>query len=203
VDGLVAATADRRVIEASLEVAAGRLVAATAPAADGTTLARVVAGLAAPRSGRIYVGARDVTDLPPPRQQIGYVPAGGGLLPQLTVRGNIEYGLRRRELVRHVAWGWMATVVDRLELGHTLDLHPHRLTAAQRLRVALARAAVCLPEAVVVDLPVAVAGAGHLAELVTRATPPATAGVAVLVCSADATVLAGIPDRVRIEARVA
>lgn len=180
----------------TLDVPAGRMAALVAPPRIGTAVARVLVGLAPPRSGRILVGERDVTDLPPPRRQMGYVPAGGALLPQLTVRRNIEYGQRKRERVREMADDWAATVVERLELTPTLALLPHLLSDAQRFRVALARAAACLPEVLVVDLPSGMAGGGRLADLVPRLSPPDAPGVAVLVCTADPATLDEIPVRV-------
>ncbi|GAA4682912.1 hypothetical protein GCM10023263_18120 [Phytohabitans rumicis] len=162
----------------SVRVRPGEITAVQATPAAGTALARTVAGLAAPLSGRVYVADRDVTDQPPAARQIGYIPAGGGLLPHLTVRDNIEYGLRRREVVRELSRDWAATVTHRLELVPTLELRPHQLSDAQRLRVALARAAVCLPEALVVDTPDPEI---TLPDLVARATLPATPQMAVLV----------------------
>ncbi|SIR54268.1 ATP-binding cassette domain-containing protein [Micromonospora avicenniae] len=182
----------------SLDVPAGRTVALVAPSRVGTAVARVLVGLAPPVDGRILVGERDVTDLPPPRRQIGYVPAGGALLPQLTVRRNIEYGQRKRERVREMAEDWTATVVERLELAPTLALLPHVLTDAQRFRVALARAAACLPEVLVVDLPGGMADGGRLDDLTPRLSPADAPGVAVLVCTADPATLAQIPARVEL-----
>ncbi|MFI6262783.1 ATP-binding cassette domain-containing protein [Micromonospora sp. NPDC051006] len=182
----------------TVEIPAGRTAALVAPPRVGTAVARVLAGLAAPLAGRILVGERDVTALPPPRRQIGYVPAGGALLPQLTVRRNIEYGQRKRERVREVADDWAATVIERLELAPTLALLPHLLSDAQRFRVALARAAACLPEVLVVDLPAGMAGGGRLSDLVPRLSPPDAPGVAVLVCTADPATLEEVPDRVEL-----
>jgi ABC-type sulfate/molybdate transport systems ATPase subunit len=180
----------------TLDVAAGGLVAVVAAPPYGTATARVVAGLMAPVSGRIHVGERDVTDLPPARRQIGYVPAGGALLPHLTVRRNIEYGQLKRERVHAVASDWVATVIERLELAPTLDLLPHLLSDAQRFRVAVARAAACLPEVLVVDLPGTAGGTDRLGDLVPRVSPPAAPGVATLVCSADPAVLDEIGEQV-------
>jgi ABC-type sulfate/molybdate transport systems ATPase subunit len=183
----------------TLSVAAGRMAVLVAPPRVGTAVARVVAGLAAPVTGSVRVGDQDVTDLPPPRRRIGYVPAGAALLPQLTVRRNIEYGQRKRERVHEVADDWTATVIEQLELAPTLALLPHLLSDAQRFRVALARAAACLPEVLVIDLPGGAAGAGRLTDLVPRLSPPGAPGIAVLVCSADPLILDEIPQRVPVE----
>ncbi|WBB90743.1 ATP-binding cassette domain-containing protein [Verrucosispora sp. WMMC514] len=178
-----------------VEVAVGATAAVVAPPRPATAVARVVAGLAAPVTGQVLVGGRDVTDLPPLRRRIGYVPAGGALLPHLTVGRNISYGQRRRRWVRDVAESWAALLVDRLELTPTLGLRPHLLSEAQRFRVALARAMACLPEVLVVDLPTPIDGV-RLPELLDRAAPPDDPGVTVLLCSADEEVLAGVSARV-------
>ncbi|GIH14118.1 ATP-binding cassette domain-containing protein [Rugosimonospora africana] len=196
---IVAAPARGPVVRVSVQVPTASFGAVEAPARTGRAVSRVVAGLATPRSGQVWVGGRDVTQLPPARRQIGYVPAGGALLPHLTVRRNIEYGLRRRELVHDVSRDWVETVIERLELRATLDLRPHHLSEAQRLRVALARAAACLPEVLMLDLPTQ-AGAEGLSDLVPLVSPRDAPGVSVLVCSADPGVLDGIPLRVRPEA---
>ena len=182
-------------VRVSVRVEPGQLGAIVLPPLGARAVARVVAGLAGPRSGRVLVGPRDVTALPPPRRQIGYVPAGGGLLPHLTVRRNMEYGLRHRERVHVVAEDWVRELTDRLELRATLDLRPHHLSDAQRLRAALARAAACLPEAMVLDLPAAAGGAEHLADLVPKVSPTGAPGVAILVCTADPAVLSQVAIR--------
>ncbi|GIJ12661.1 ATP-binding cassette domain-containing protein [Micromonospora andamanensis] len=181
--------------QVNVDVAVGATAALVVRPRAATAVARVVAGLAAPVAGRILVGGRDVTDLPPLRRRIGYVPAGGALLPHLTVGRNISYGQRRRRWVRDVAEGWAAVLVDRLELAPTLGLRPHLLSEAQRFRVALARAMACLPEVLVIDLPSPVDGV-RLPDLLDRTSPPDAPGVTVLLCSADEEVLAGVTHRV-------
>lgn len=173
-------------VKVSGRVCAGELGAAPATPEVATAIARTVAGLAAPVSGRVVVGDRDVTGEPPAARQIGYVPAGGGLLPHLTVRANVEYGLRRRETVHELSRNWAATLTSRLELVPTLNLRPHQLSDGQRLRAAVARAAVCLPEVLVVDLPEGIETAVGLRDLLARACLPTAPAMAVLVCTADA-----------------
>lgn len=172
-------------VTVSGRVSAGELAAVATTPAVATAIARTVAGLAAPVSGRVVVGDRDVTGEPPAARQIGYVPAGGGLLPHLTVRANVEYGLRRRETVRELSRNWAATLTSRLELVPTLNLRPHQLSDGQRLRAAVARAAVCLPEVLVLDLPEGIETAVGLRDLLARACLPTAPAMAVLVCTAD------------------
>jgi ABC-type sulfate/molybdate transport systems ATPase subunit len=190
-DLVVAAPGDGPRLRLSARLTPGEIVAVATTPPAGTALARTVAGLAEPVSGRVFVGDRDVTGQPPAARQIGYVPAGSGLLPHLTVRDNIEYGLRRRETVRGLSRDWTGKVTRHLELAPVLDLRPHQLSDAQRLRVAVARAAVCLPEALVVDLPPGAESAAGLRDLLGRASLPSAPAMAVLVCTADDDVQAG------------
>jgi ABC-type sulfate/molybdate transport systems ATPase subunit len=155
----------------------------TAVIADGpaaTALARTVAGLAQPLSGRVLVGDRDVTELPPGRRQIGYVPRGGALLPHLTVRQNIEYLVWRQESVREIVRGWASTLIYQLELGPVLEQRPHEITAQQRMRGALARAVVSMPEALVLERPDP-AVCGPLDDLLARIESPVSAAPATVV----------------------
>ncbi|WP_306209139.1 ATP-binding cassette domain-containing protein [Actinoplanes sp. RD1] len=145
-----------------------------------TALARVVTGLAPAVSGRVLVGDRDVTALPPGSRQIGYVPRGGALLPHLTVRQNIEYLVWRQESVRELVRGWAATLIYQLELGPVLDQRPHEITAQQRMRAALARAVVSMPEALVLERPDP-AVCGPLDDLLARIESPVSAGPATVV----------------------
>ncbi|ASW55194.1 ATP-binding cassette domain-containing protein [Plantactinospora sp. KBS50] len=174
----------------------GELLAVAAAPPGGTELARVVVGLAAPVAGQILVDGRDVTTRRPHRRRLGYVPAGGGLLPHLPVGPNVRFGQRRREQVHAVTRERFDAVVAQLELGPSLHLLPHQLNEAQRFRVALARAAVGPAEVLVVDLPRPVEGADRLADLVSRIAPPDSAGVAALVCLADTMALDGMTRRV-------
>jgi len=160
-------------------VAAGPAVVSAGPGA-ATALARTVAGLAPPVSGSVRVGARDVTALPPGRRQIGYVPRGGALLPHLTVRQNIEYLVWRQESVREITRGWAATLIYRLELGPVLEQRPHEITAQQRMRGALARAAVSLPEVLILERPDPVV-CGPLEALLARIESPVSAAPATVV----------------------
>jgi ABC-type proline/glycine betaine transport system ATPase subunit len=190
VDDLVVAVPPRdRVAHLSLPVDRAPLTAVEAEPRVATALARAVVGLAPPISGRVLVGGRDVTDLPPGSRQIGYVPAGGALLPHLTVRRNIEYLLWRRETVRDMIRTWQATLVHQLELGPVLDQRPHEITPQQRIRGAVARAVVSLPEVLVFDLPDA-AATGPLTDLLARIESPFTSGPSTVVCTAAGPLLA-------------
>ena len=173
----------RRVFDAwSLRVGQGEVVAvAGASGFGGTTLARVVAGLARPFSGTVLINGVDVTDKPSAERRVGLMPAGGGLLPQLTLEHNITYGVRLSGQPRAVISRRLDALAERLGLLPSLRLLPHEISPGQRFRAAFARAAMKSPDVMVVD---ATAGAEglvsvrNLMELAALAPAPP-----VLLCS--------------------
>jgi ABC-type Fe3+/spermidine/putrescine transport system ATPase subunit len=179
----------------------GSLAAIVGLAAERTAVARVVAGVAAPESGRVLVGDDDVTGLPPVERKIGYVPAGGALLPHLTARQNIEYGLRYREHVAEMHNKWQRDLIVQLELGSVLDRHPHELSPPRRLRVALARTMVSLPEVLLIDLPDVQAVGGTLSELLQAVQSQDAEGqLSTVVLTADGKLAEGAETLARVVA---
>jgi ABC-type proline/glycine betaine transport system ATPase subunit len=155
----------------SLPYSEADLTMVTAGAEAATATARTVAGLAPPVAGQVLIGGRDVTALPPGRRQIGYVPRGGALLPHLTVQENIRYLIRQQESVHGLVDKWTIHLIYQLELGPVLDQRPHEITAQQRMRAAVARAVVSLPEVLVLERP-DLAVSGPLTELLARIASP-------------------------------
>ena len=175
----------------SLVLATGAVAVVQVAPAAGMALSRAVIGLSRPLSGRVLVGDLDVTGLPPARRHIGYVPAGGGLLPHLTVRENIAYRLRRDLLVAELAADRLRSVIDRLELDHLLDRRPDTLCGHERLRVGIARAMVALPEVLMIDLPEPGPDGPLAAELLSRVQwQQGTAELSTVVATGDEAVLA-------------
>src|ERR1700716_4746277 len=86
---------DRATDDVSLTVADGEFVVLLGPSGCGkTTLLRMVAGFEQPDVGGIYIGERDVTDLPPRSRSIAMVFQSYALFPHMTVADNISFGLR-------------------------------------------------------------------------------------------------------------
>jgi ABC-type sugar transport system ATPase subunit len=152
----------------------------------GTTAARLAAGVVSPDSGVLEVNHVDVTDVPAARRPVGLIPAGGGLLPQLTAEDNITYGPRLRGEPAEVIRPRLAEAAERLELRPLLSLRPHELSAGQRLRVALARAAVRSVHALAVDATAGSAGLARLRHVIALAWPDAA--VSTLLCAHDRAV---------------
>jgi putative spermidine/putrescine transport system ATP-binding protein len=142
------------VADVSLDIAQGELVALLGPSGCGkTTTLRMIAGFIPATSGRVLIGGRDVTHLPPYRRDTGMVFQGYALFPHMSVAENVAFGLEMRrvakaEIARRVA---EALRLVRLEgLGARL---PSELSGGQQQRVALARALVVNPAVFLLDEP--------------------------------------------------
>ena len=166
----------------SLVIADGEILAVAGPPGfGGTTLARLVAGVVRPSSGTVLINGVDVIDIPAARLPVGLVPAGGGLLPHLTVEENVTYGARLLGRPNAVIRHRLDAVADRLELLPSLGLLPHEISPGQRFRAALARAAMRSPQVLVVDATAGAEGVVGLRQLIERAVAAPT--LSVLVCT--------------------
>ncbi|MDN3713999.1 ABC transporter ATP-binding protein [Paracoccus cavernae] len=138
----------------SLDVAEGEFLSLLGPSGCGkTTILRMVAGLLPPSGGRIIIGGKDVTTLPPNKRDIGLVFQSYALFPQMTVFDNIAFGLRRQgvkgtELDRRVM-----EALDQVRLTQMRDRYPRQLSGGQQQRVALARSIAPKPGILLFDEP--------------------------------------------------
>ena len=122
-----------------------------------TTLLRAMAGLERNRGGRLRVAGQVWQDsgyfLPAHRRPLGYVFQEPSLFPHLTVRRNIEYGLRRTPVVqRRVGF---EQAVRLLDVEPLLERRPHQLSGGEQQRVAIARALAVSPALLLMDGPLA------------------------------------------------
>ena len=137
-----------------LTVHEGEFFTLLGPSGSGkTTLLRLIAGFERPDAGRIELGGRDVTSLPPHLRETNTVFQDYALFPHMTVGENIAYGLR----VKHVPGAERRQRVERalrmVRLAGLEDRRPNQLSGGQRQRVALARAVVNEPEVLLLDEP--------------------------------------------------
>jgi putative spermidine/putrescine transport system ATP-binding protein len=137
-----------------LEVAAGEFVSLLGPSGCGkTTTLRMVAGFELPDSGRIFVGARDMTALPPEARDMGMVFQNYALFPHRTVAENVAFGLRMRKVPKPEITQRVRTALDMVQLGGLDERRPGQLSGGQQQRVALARAIVINPTVLLCDEP--------------------------------------------------
>ncbi|MFC8230130.1 ABC transporter ATP-binding protein [Streptomyces sp. NPDC057287] len=153
-----------------LTVEPGEVMALLGPSGSGkTTALRAVAGFVRPASGRVYLGDRDVTDLPPHRRGIGMVVQQYALFPHMRVRENVAFGLKARKTARAEIAGRVADALELVGMSAYADRHPRELSGGQQQRVAIARALAVRPGVLLLDEPLSALDArlrsGMLAEL--------------------------------------
>ena len=131
----------RAVDAISFALADGTLNVLLGPSGCGkSTTLRLIAGLEASDGGRILIGNRDVTRLPPSARNISMVFQSYALFPHLTVAENILFGLRVRRTASGECDTRLARVAELLGLSALLSRKPSQLSGGQQQRVALGRA---------------------------------------------------------------
>ncbi len=134
-----------------------------------TSCLRAIAGLVHAPGGRVQVNndlwqddARQLF-LPTHRRPIGFVFQDASLFAHLTVRGNVEYGMRRVPVAdRRVA---LQQTVDLLGIGHLMERRISGLSGGEQQRVAIARALASSPRLLLLDEPLAALDAARKAEV--------------------------------------
>ena len=139
-----------------LAVAQDEFFSLLGPSGSGkTTLLRIIAGLERPTTGRVIVGGRDVTDLPPYKRRIGMVFQNFLLFPHKTVEENIVFPLRMQGVAKDERGERLAWVMRLLRLEGLGRRYPNELSGGQQQRVALARGLVARPALLLLDEPLA------------------------------------------------
>jgi multiple sugar transport system ATP-binding protein len=118
-----------------------------------TTTLRCIAGLERVDQGKVYIGGRDVTVLPPSRRGIAMVFQSYAVFPHMTVAQNIAFGLRMRHTPKEEIKKAVKEVAELLQIDELLKRYPSQLSGGQRQRVAVARALVMRPEVLLMDEP--------------------------------------------------
>lgn len=142
------------VSQVSLEVKTGSLVALLGPSGSGkSTLLRLIAGLEAPDTGRIWLTGEDATDRKVQERGIGFVFQHYALFKHLTVRKNIAFALEIRKTPPAKVKVRVEELLDLVQLRGLGDRYPSQLSGGQRQRVALARALAVEPNVLLLDEP--------------------------------------------------
>ena len=137
-----------------LQIPAGSFCVLLGPSGCGkSTTLRIIAGLESATSGRVKIGGKDVTDLPPAARGIAMVFQNYALFPHLSVAENIGFGLSVRKVPKAEADQRLKEAADLLGLSQLLDRKPGQLSGGQQQRVALGRALVAQAHVCLMDEP--------------------------------------------------
>lgn len=153
IEGVAKAYGDRgpALTETTLSVAPGEFVSLVGPSGCGkSTLLAMIAGLLSPDRGGIRMHGAPVTG---PGEGRAVVFQDAALMPWLTVRHNVEYGMRAQGVARADRRRRADEAIEMVHLSHVADRHPHELSGGMRQRVAIARALVLRPEVLLMDEP--------------------------------------------------
>ncbi|MET1034194.1 MAG: sn-glycerol-3-phosphate ABC transporter ATP-binding protein UgpC [Arthrobacter sp.] len=137
-----------------LEVADGEFLVLVGPSGCGkSTSLRMLAGLEEVNAGRILIGDRDVTDVPPKDRDIAMVFQNYALYPHMTVADNMGFALKIAGVDKEERARRVLEAAKLLDLEDYLDRKPKALSGGQRQRVAMGRAIVRSPRVFLMDEP--------------------------------------------------
>ncbi|MCU0818372.1 MAG: ABC transporter ATP-binding protein [Beijerinckiaceae bacterium] len=140
--------------EISLEIADGEFLALLGPSGCGkTTLLRIIAGLETQTSGRVVIGDRDVSALPPKDRGLAMVFQNYAVFPHMTVFENVAFGLRMQKVDEATIKREVERAAALLHIEPYLERYPAKLSGGQRQRVAVARALAVRPAVLLMDEP--------------------------------------------------
>jgi spermidine/putrescine transport system ATP-binding protein len=138
----------------SLDIAEGEFFSMLGPSGCGkTTTLRMIGGFEDPSAGTVYLGGRDVTDLPPYRRDVNTVFQSYALFPHLNVYENVAFGLRRKRVDKGDIERRVHDSMRLVDLEGFEERKPSQMSGGQQQRVALARALVNRPKVLLLDEP--------------------------------------------------
>ncbi len=138
----------------SLDIAEGEFFSMLGPSGCGkTTTLRMIGGFEDPSRGAVYLGGREVTDLPPYKRDVNTVFQSYALFPHLDVFENVAFGLRRRKVPKDEVRQRVDDALRLVEMSGFEGRKPGQMSGGQQQRVALARALVNRPKVLLLDEP--------------------------------------------------
>ena len=138
----------------NLTIEDGSFTVLVGPSGCGkTTLMNMIAGIGPATSGQVLMDGKDITDLEPGKRDVAMVFQNYAIYPTMTVRGNIEFGLKNRGVPKEERTRRILDVARSVGMVEYLDRKPSTLSGGQRQRIALARAMVKQPKVFLMDEP--------------------------------------------------
>ena len=186
--------------DVSLTVKDGNFVALLGPSGCGkTTLLRIIAGLETQTNGRVLIGGRDVSALPPRTRGLAMVFQNYAVFPHMTVRDNVAFGLSMSRAPAARIGQQVERAAALMHIEPLLDRYPAQLSGGQRQRVAVARALAVEPAVLLMDEPLSNLDA--LLRLEMRAelkSVLSNAGTTTIYVTHDQTEAMGLADRIAV-----
>ena len=138
----------------SLEIKEGEFFTLLGPSGCGkTTLLRMIAGFNSIEGGDFYFSDRRINDCDPAKRNIGMVFQNYAIFPHMTVRKNVEFGLKNKKLPKKEIAEKTDKFMKLMQIDQFADRMPDRLSGGQQQRVALARALCIEPDVLLFDEP--------------------------------------------------
>jgi spermidine/putrescine transport system ATP-binding protein len=138
----------------SLTVKEGEFFSLLGPSGCGkTTTLRMIGGFEDPSEGKIQLGGKEVSNLPPYKRDVNTVFQSYALFPHLSIQENIAYGLKRKKVAKDEIGPRVDEMIKLVDLEGYGDRRPNQLSGGQQQRVALARALVNRPQLLLLDEP--------------------------------------------------
>jgi spermidine/putrescine transport system ATP-binding protein len=139
---------------ANFDIGEGEFFSMLGPSGCGkTTTLRMIAGFEQPTSGRILLHGDDVSKTPPYKRDVNTVFQNYALFPHMTVFENVAFGLRNKKVPNDQVTERVKNLLDVVRLPDMAERKPSQLSGGQQQRIALARALVNLPKALLLDEP--------------------------------------------------
>ncbi len=190
----------RALADISLTVKDREFVALLGPSGCGkTTLLRIIAGLETQTSGRVVIGDRDVSTLPPRARGLAMVFQNYAVFPHLTVFENVAFGLRMAKAAESRVKQQVEKTANLMHIEQLLQRYPAQLSGGQRQRVAVARALAVEPAVMLMDEPLSNLDA--LLRMEMRAELKGilqNAGTTTIYVTHDQTEAMGLADRIAV-----
>lgn len=138
----------------SISIPDGTLFTLLGPSGCGkTTLLRMIAGFNSIEGGDFYFDETRINEIPPSKRNIGMVFQNYAIFPHLTVRENVEFGLKQRSLSKQEIKETAEKYLRLIQMADFMDRKPDKLSGGQQQRVALARALAINPDVLLMDEP--------------------------------------------------
>ncbi|MGI8350068.1 ABC transporter ATP-binding protein [Niallia circulans] len=138
----------------TLNIKDGSLFTLLGPSGCGkTTLLRMIAGFNSIEGGNFYFNENRINDKEPSKRNIGMVFQNYAIFPHLTVRENVEFGLKQRKLTKEEIQQRTTQYLKLMQIEQYSERKPEKLSGGQQQRVALARALAINPDVLLMDEP--------------------------------------------------